>query len=52
MTKAELGRRLGWHAPQVDRIFDLRHRSNIEQIEQALRAIGKRLVVSVRDAAE
>jgi antitoxin HicB len=51
MSKAELGRRLGWHAPQIDRLFDLRHRSKIEQIDQALRAIGKRLVVSVQDAA-
>jgi antitoxin HicB len=51
MSKAELWRRLGWHAPQVDRLFDLRHRSNIEHIDQALRTIGKRLVVSVQDAA-
>ncbi|HEY8874085.1 MAG TPA: hypothetical protein VIM52_13725 [Stellaceae bacterium] len=51
MTKAELGRRLGWHAPQVDRLFDLRHRSKIEQIDQALRILGKQLVVSVQDAA-
>jgi antitoxin HicB len=51
MSKAELGRRLGWHASQIDRLFDLRHRSSIEQIDQALRTIGKRLVVSVHDAA-
>ena len=51
MSKAELGRRLGWHTPQVDRLFDLRHRSKIEQIDQALRILGKRLVVSVQDAA-
>jgi len=51
VTKAELARRLSWHAPQVDRLFDLRHRSKIEQIEQALRAVGKRLVVGVQDAA-
>jgi antitoxin HicB len=51
MTKAELGRRLGWHAVQVDRLFDLRHRSQIEQIDQALRTMGKRLDVSVHDAA-
>jgi len=50
-TKAELGRRLGWHAPQIDRLFDLRHHSKIEQIDQALRALGKRLVVSVQDSA-
>jgi antitoxin HicB len=51
VTKADLSRRLGWHAPQVDRLFDLRHRSKIEQIDQALRALGKRLVITVQDAA-
>ena len=51
VTKAELGRRLGWHAPQIDRLFDLRHRSKLEQIDQALRILGKQLVVSVQDAA-
>ncbi|HEV8679736.1 MAG TPA: type II toxin-antitoxin system HicB family antitoxin [Stellaceae bacterium] len=51
VSKAELGRRLGWHAPQVDRLFDLGHHSRIEQIDQALRALGKRLSLSVRDAA-
>jgi hypothetical protein len=35
----------------VDRLFDLRHRSQIEQIDQALRTMGKRLDVSVHDAA-
>jgi antitoxin HicB len=51
VSKAELGRRLGWHAPQVDRLFDLNHRSRIEQIDQALRALGKRISVSAQDAA-
>ena len=51
ISKAELGRRLGWHAPQVDRLFDLRHHSKIEQIDQALHALGKRLVISVQEAA-
>jgi antitoxin HicB len=51
VSKAELARRLGWHGPQVDRLFDLSHRSTIEHIDQALRAIGKRLDVSVQDAA-
>jgi len=51
VSKAELARRLGWHGPQVDRLFNLDHRSTIEQIDQALRAIGKRLAVSVQDAA-
>ena len=49
--KAELGRRLGWHGPQIDRLLDLRHRSQIEQIDQAVRAVGKVLVLSVRDQA-
>jgi antitoxin HicB len=51
ISKAELARRLGWHGPQVDRLFDLNHRSAIEHIDQALRVIGKRLDVSVQDAA-
>jgi antitoxin HicB len=51
VSKAELARRLGWHGPQVDRLFDLNHRSTIEHIDQALRTIGKRLDVSVQDAA-
>jgi antitoxin HicB len=51
IAKAELGRRLGWHGPQVDRLLDLNHRSKIEHLDQALRAIGKRLEVRVEDAA-
>lgn len=51
MTKAALGRALGWHGPQVDRLFDVRHSSKIEQIDQALRTMGKRLEVTVEDAA-
>jgi antitoxin HicB len=49
--KAELGGRLGCHGPQIDRLLDLRHRSKIEQIDQALRAVGKVLVLSVQDHA-
>jgi antitoxin HicB len=41
--------RLAW--PQVDRLFDLNHRSTIEHLDQALRAIGKRLEVNIEDAA-
>jgi antitoxin HicB len=51
VSKAELGRRLGWHGPQVDRLFDLNHRSRIEHLDRALRAIGKRLEIKVADAA-
>jgi hypothetical protein len=37
IKKAELARRLGWHIPQVDRLFDLRHASRLDQIETAPR---------------
>ena len=51
VRKAELGRRLGLHMPQVDRLLDLRHASRLDQIETALRVLGKSLVIEVRDAA-
>lgn len=51
VSKADLGRRLGWHMPQIDRMLDLRHVSRLPQLEQALRALGKEIVVEIRDAA-
>jgi antitoxin HicB len=51
VRKAELGRRLGLHMPQIDRLLDLRHASRLDQIETALRVLGKSLIVEVRDAA-
>jgi antitoxin HicB len=51
LRKAGLARRLGWHAPQVDRLLDLDHASTFAQIEAALAALGKRLVVELQDAA-
>jgi len=50
VSKAELARRLGWHGPQVDLLFDLNHHSTIEDLDRALRAIGKRLEIKVEDA--
>lgn len=41
-----LGKRLSWHSPQVDRLVDFRHASKVDQIEQALEALGRRLVVT------
>lgn len=49
VSKAELGRRLAWSGPQVDRLYDLRHSSKIENIDLALRALGKQLDISVSD---
>jgi antitoxin HicB len=47
IKKAELARRLGWHMPQVDRLFDLRHASRLDQLEAAARALGRHLEVRV-----
>ena len=33
--------------PQIDRLFDLRHASKIEFVEQAARALGKSLTVTL-----
>jgi antitoxin HicB len=49
--KAELARRLNCHLPQVDRLLDLTHSSRIEQLESAFRALGKRLSVTITEAA-
>ena len=47
VKKAELARRLGWHMPQVDRLFDLRHASRLDQIEAAANVLGKHVHVHV-----
>ena len=47
IRKAELARRLGWHMPQVDRLFNLNHASRIDQIEAAARALGRQIEIRV-----
>jgi antitoxin HicB len=49
--KAELARRLHCHLPPIDRLLNLNHASRLDQIEQALLAVGKRLTISIEDAA-
>jgi antitoxin HicB len=51
VRKADLARRLGWQKSQVDRLLNLKHSSRLDQIEQALGALRKRLVIDVEDAA-
>ena len=46
VTKAELARRMNIAPEQVMRLFDGRHASRLDQIEAALRVLGRRLVVS------
>lgn len=47
VRKSELARRLGWHQMQLDRLLDLRHASRLDQAEQALTALGKKLELRV-----
>src|SRR5262249_13356478 len=49
--KADLARKLGVHAPQVDRLLDLDHKSQLDQIEAAARAIGREFHIELRPAA-
>lgn len=50
VTNTELGRRLGISEGAVRRLVDLDHRSHIGQVEAALAALGRRLVVDVNAA--
>ena len=49
--KSDLARKLGVHAPQVDRLLDLDHKSQLDQIEAAAKAIGRELYIELRPAA-
>jgi antitoxin HicB len=49
VTKAELGRRLDWHLPQIDRLLAMAHASQLSQLEAAFGVLGKRLVLGVVD---
>jgi antitoxin HicB len=51
MTPATLAARLGCDPRQVRRLLDLDHASTLAQLERALAALGKRLVLEVRSAA-
>lgn len=47
LRKTDLARRLGWHLPQVDRLFNLKHASRLDQIEAAAQALGRRVKVTL-----
>ncbi len=51
VTKAGLARRMKVHRQQADRLLDLRHASRFDQVEAAFAALGKRLNITVEDAA-
>ena len=47
LRKADLARLLDVHTPQVDRLFDLGHSSKLDFVEQAAKALGKKLTVAL-----
>ncbi len=51
IRKSELARRMRIPKTSIDRLFDLDHASRLDQLDAALRALGKRLVVAVENAA-
>jgi antitoxin HicB len=51
VTRAELARRLGWHREQVDRLFRLDHKSQVDQLEAAFQALGSSVEVAIKEAA-
>ena len=51
VTKSELARRLDQNPKQVDRLLEVTHSSRHDQLDRALAALGKRLEITVSDAA-
>jgi antitoxin HicB len=49
VRKADLARRMGIPKQQVERLFDFRRQSRLDQIEKAFQVIGSRLVLTVED---
>jgi antitoxin HicB len=51
VSSSALARRLGCDEKEVRRMLDPRHPTRLSRLDAALRALGRRLVVDVRDAA-
>jgi antitoxin HicB len=51
ITNVQLARKLRCDEKEVRRMLDPRHPTKLPRIEEALDVFGKRLVVSVEDAA-
>jgi antitoxin HicB len=51
LSRRELARRLSVAPVQVDRLLDPDHESRLPLVEAALAAVGKRIVLEIRDAA-
>ena len=51
VSNSELARRLGVHERVIRRMLDPEHASKAAKIQAALAALGKQMIVEVRDAA-
>lgn len=51
LAKSELGRRLGKNEKEVRRILDPKHATKLPMMVEALRVLGKRIVVGIEEAA-
>ncbi len=51
ISKAELARRLGVDKREVHRLLDPRHGTSLDRLDQAVRALDRRLVIGWRGAA-
>ena len=51
MRPAELARRMNIDQPSINRLLDPRHASRPEQFDRAFAALGKRVVLSLENAA-
>ena len=51
VRKAELARRLGCQKSQIDRLLDFKNATRMGHLEAAFRALGKRIVIEVQEAA-
>lgn len=51
VTQAALGERMGIDGRQVRRILDLDHNTSLTHLVQALKCLGKHLVIDIQEAA-
>lgn len=51
INQAELARRMGLERPAINRLLDPRHASKPDQFDAAFAALGKRVILSIEDAA-
>jgi len=51
LSRGQLAKRLGTPVAELNRLVDLKYKSRFSKIEEVLLALGKRVVLTVEDAA-